>query len=412
LVENELNLGQELASIGGLAASIQTIITMRDALDNKLDKISDIWNNYIWEYKFCNSKIKFTPDVKSNYFGDILSYFSDTFNLIYNNKKADSFSDNIEISISFLQAIYIQQDFIEELLHIFKCDLDKGDLKKDINYSVNRELRNELVGHPIRKSDINGTRQLLSSTIFSNSTNADQISYLRYHLDNNYKFEEVTHSKESILKRHSAFIEFYFDIIIEKLKGILSLFKIKIEEIEKVVANAPFENVVKIVSDSFEYIFKTDHLYKPDILLQVYKLRNTNRRYANAFELFQRDLNQFLFDKKQDINEIIRDTDRHSLTQTDEEIILPEIIFTESNEKVDTSKIAVSYHYELGKLVDRSDITKFRFFSSLLKSKCKDKELVLAEIENMEMNLDNTLEYYCSFHLVDKELNDMENTSR
>ena len=61
-----------------------TTITMRDVLDKKLDKISDICNNYIWEYKFCNSKIKFTPDVKSNYFGDILIYFSDTFNLIYN----------------------------------------------------------------------------------------------------------------------------------------------------------------------------------------------------------------------------------------------------------------------------------------------------------------------------------------
>ncbi|MBS4065492.1 MAG: hypothetical protein KGZ74_13080 [Chitinophagaceae bacterium] len=385
---------------------------MRDVLDKKLDKISDIWNNYIWEYKFCNSKIKFTPDVKSNYFGDILSYFSDTFNLIYNSKKADTFSENIETSISFLQAIYIQQDFIEELLHIFKCDIDKGDLKKDENYTINRELRNELVGHPIRKSDINGTRQLLSSTIFSNSTNADQISYLRYHLDNNYKFEEVTHNKEDILKRHSAFVEFYFDIIIEKLKGILSQFKTKIEEIEKVVANAPFENVVKIVSDSFEYIFRTDHLYKPDILLEVYKLKNTNRRYSNAIEMFQRDLNQFLIDKKQDIDDLVNDTDRFSFKQTDEEIIIPEIIFVESNDKVDTSKIPVSYHYELGKLVDRSDFTKFRFFSSLLKSKCKDKELVLAEIENMEMNLDNTLEYYCSFHLVETELNGVENASR
>ncbi len=385
---------------------------MRDILDKKLDKISEIWNSYIWEYKFCNSKIKFTPDVKSNYFGDILSYFSDTFNLIYNHKKADAFSDNIETSISFLQAIYIQQDFIEELLHIFKCDIDKGDLKRDTNYSINRELRNELVGHPIRKSDINGTRQLLSSTIFSKSTNPDQISYLRYHLDNNYRFEEVTHNKEDILKRHSAFVEFHFDIIIEKLKGILLLFKSKIEEIEKVVANGAFENIVKIVSDSFEYIFKTDYLYKPEILLQVHKLKNSNLRYSNAIEMFRRDLNQFLLDKKQDIIDIVNDTDRHSSNQVNEEIILPEIIFIDNNDNIDISKIPVSYHYELGKLIDRSDITKFRFFSSLLKSKCEDKELVLAEIENMEMNLDNALEYYCSFHLVDKELNGVGNARR
>ena len=188
------------------------------------------------------------------------------------------------------------------------------------------------------------------------------------------------------------------------------MFKNRIEEIEKVIANAPFESVVKIVSDSFEYIFKTDYLYKPDILLQVYKLKDANRRYNNAIEMFQRDLNQFLLDKKQDIIDIINDTDRHSLKQTDEEITLTEI-YIDSNDKVDTSKILVSYHYELGKLVDRSDITMFRFFSSLLKRKCEDKQLVLAEIENMEMNLDNTLEYYCSFHLVDKELNGVENAS-
>lgn len=385
---------------------------MRDVLYNKLDKISNIWNNYIWEYKFCNSKIKFTPDVKSNYFGDILSYFSDTFNLIYNHKKADTFSDNMETSISLLQAIYIQQDFIEELLYIFKCDIDKGDLKKDDNYTINRELRNELVGHPIRKSDINGTRQLLSSTIFSNSTNADQISYLRYHLDNNYKFEEVTHSKDDILERHSAFIESYFDIIIEKLKVILLSFKTKIKEIENVVANAPFVNIVNIVSDSFEYIFRTDYLYEPNILLEIYKLKNINRRYSNAIDMFQRDLNQCLLDTKKDIDHIIEETDRFRFKQANEEVILPEIIYVESKDKVDTGKIPISYQYELSKLADRRDLNTVRFFSSLLKSKCKDKELVLAEIENMEMNLDNTLEYYCSFHLVDTELNGVKNASR
>ena len=128
--------------------------------------------------------------------------------------------------------------------------------------------------------------------------------------------------------------------------------------------------------------------------------------------MFQRDLNQFLLDKKQDIDDLINDTDRYSFNQPDEKIILPEIIFVESKYEVDTRKIPISYHYELAKLVDRSDFTKFRFFSSLLKSKCRDNELVLAEIENMENNLDNTLEYYCSFHLVDRELNGFKNANR
>ncbi len=132
-----------------------------------------------------------------------------------------------------------------------------------------------MVGHPIRKEDINGTRQLLSSTIFSNSTDVTQISYLRYHIDNNYKFEEISHSREDILKRHNDFLMFYFDAIIQKLKKISNLFKKRIEEIQKVVETAAFESIIKIVSNSFEYIFKMDYIYKPHILLQTYKLKNT-----------------------------------------------------------------------------------------------------------------------------------------
>ena len=101
----------------------------------------------------------------------------------------------------------------------------------------------------------------------------------------------------------------------------------------------------------------------------------------------------------------------YSSNQTNEEITHPEIIYVHSNDKVNRSSPPISYHYELGKLVDRSDSTKFRFFASLLKDKCKDNELVLAEIENMELNFHNILEYYCSFYLVDKELNGPEKSN-
>ena len=49
---------------------------------------------------------------------------------------------------------------------------------------------------------------------------------------------------------------------------------------------------------------------------------------------------------------------------------------------------------------------------SQAKNLLQSVSLPLSEIENMEMNLDNTLEYYCSFHLVDTELNGVENASR
>ena len=71
-----------------------------------------------------------------------------------------------------------------------------------------------------------------------------------------------------------CFVETYFDIIIQKLKGILKSFKLKLEEIENVIQNAPFENVVKIVTDSFEHIFKTSYLYNPEILKNIYNQKD------------------------------------------------------------------------------------------------------------------------------------------
>ena len=124
---------------------------MKEDIKYKLKQIANIWNDFILDYQFCKSKIKFTPEVKTNYLGDILGYFEDTFDIIFDQRESNSYSARFSNNISLLQSIYVQQDFIEELLIIFKCGIDKGDLKKNMDYSLNREIRNELVGHPIRK---------------------------------------------------------------------------------------------------------------------------------------------------------------------------------------------------------------------------------------------------------------------
>ena len=125
---------------------------MKTDIEFKLDKISDIWNYFIWDYRYCSSKIKFDDDIKTNYFGDILGYFQDTLDIVFETKILPTeHSEKFSHTISFLQAIYIQQDFVEEMLSIFKTGIDKGQLKNDHSYSINRDLRNELIGHPIRK---------------------------------------------------------------------------------------------------------------------------------------------------------------------------------------------------------------------------------------------------------------------
>ena len=373
---------------------------MKDILGKKLDRISDIWNHYIWEYKFCSSKIKFTTDVRSNYFGDILSYFSDTLPLIYKSENTDSFTGNVGSSIILLQGIYVQQDLVEELLHIFKCKIEKGDLKKDKNYSINRELRNELVGHPIRKDNIDGKNQLLSSTLFSNLITSETIAYLRYHIDNNYKFESVTHKREDILQRHTDFLITYFDIIISKLKIIIGQFKRKIEQIENVLENGSFENILKIVSNSFECIFTIDYLYKPDLLRKIYKLQGQHLRYNIAIDTFLKELKESLHEKKNSIDEFILDKDWGSTDFSKLKLEIPKIIFTKSTKKVKPIKRKL-YHYELGKLVSNDDFQKFLMFSSFIKLECKDP-IVLEELEHMKTNYRNNLEYYSSYNYLQK----------
>ncbi|GAW90079.1 TPA: hypothetical protein ACT5CK_001136, partial [Flavobacterium psychrophilum] len=124
---------------------------MKETVEDKLDIIAKIWNNFILEYKVCSSEIKFNDDVKTNYFGNILGCFKDTFDIIFTTNKYSNYTEKFSFTISFLQAIYIQQDFIQEMLEIFRTGIEKGDLKKDQTYYINRDLRNELIGHPIRK---------------------------------------------------------------------------------------------------------------------------------------------------------------------------------------------------------------------------------------------------------------------
>src|SRR5690606_17789464 len=180
---------------------------------------------------------------------DILGYFQDTLDIVFETKRlSNEYSEKFSHTISFLQAIYIQQDFVEELLGIFRTSIDKGHLKNDHLYSINRDLRNELIGHPIRKFE----GKLISSTLFSYQANEGEIQYLRYHTDNKFQSEKKTYSIEGIQQRHKEFLEKYFEIILQKLRTILDEFVSELEKLEKVIINRDFSTVLKLVELYFE----------------------------------------------------------------------------------------------------------------------------------------------------------------
>lgn len=377
---------------------------MKDDIKFKLDKIADIWNYFIWDYRYCSSKIKFNDDIKTNYFGDILDYFQDTLDIVFENKSfSTEYSEKFSQTISFLQAIYIQQDFIEELLSIFKTSIEKGHLKKDYLYSINRDLRNELIGHPIRKFE----GKLISSTLFSYQANEGEIQYLRYHTDNKFHSEKKTYLIEDIQQRHKEFLEKYFEIILQKLRTILDEFISELEKLEKVIVKRDFSTVLKLVELYFEAIFENDYLYDKESLLKIYSRKDEHLRYQNLIDRFYKDLKSSISDKKKFVTEIYEREKIDYSQISNVEIRKIDFLFTDSTTTKTKKEIQkTTYHYEIGKIATKRNLMDFDFFGGLLRSKCENNELVLNELNHMKSNINNEIEYYTSLRLICAELSE------
>jgi len=375
---------------------------LKEEVEYKLDRIANIWNHFIWEYDFCKRKIKFTPELRTNYFGAILGYFQDTFDIIFRCEKSDSESYSARFSnqISLLQSIYVQQDFIEESLLIFKCRIEKGDLKKDSNYSINREIRNELVGHPIRKYK----GQVISSCLFGYNGGSDKIVYLRYHKDNNHKFESIEYPVSEIIERHKEFLNKYVDKILKKLKQILFDFVKEIENIENLIDKKSFNEILKISSVYYESIFTYDFIYDKESLEKIYVRKDEHKRYQNLIDKFYYDLKSSLREKKEYVIELF-EPKREIKNNNIEKLIfgITKLVDVRKSKDTDAERPA-TYHYELGKIATRRNPMDFSFFGGCLKRKCAENKIVLNELEHMESNIYNDIEYFTAYRLICTEL--------
>lgn len=374
---------------------------MIEEIEYKLNKIADIWNHFIWEYNFCKKEIRFDLEAKTNYFGDILGYFQDTNDIIFNYTNPTNQSERFSKQISLLQSIYVQQDFIEELLRLFKLKINKWDLKKDQNYYINRDIRNELVGHPIRRE--NGNGKLISSCLFGYNGDIDKITYLKYHKDKNYKFESVEFLVNEIIERHENFLNYYFDKILFKLKSILKKYIRKIEILENLIDKKNFSELLQIVSVYYESIFKSDYIYDKESLLIIFSKKHEHIRYQYVIDKFYEDLKSNLKDTKDYISELIEPKIVYKTTDYEKPIINIQLI-TESDFNRVQPKKPISYNYELSKLATKRNQTDFEFFGGCLKRMCLDNELVIQELNHMEKNIWSEIEYYSSYKLICKEL--------
>jgi len=178
---------------------------------NKLTKINEYWNEYYFKKQFFQKKIKFNDEVKSNYYGDLNNYFIDTLPII--ESFIDIYFENRRDYISkitiLLQTIYVHQDLLDELLSIFKLDKSSA---KDKN--PNRQIRNELVGHPISR-DKNGN--LKSSVLFDvMNITTNKLQYYKYSKEKKFHPEKLEYSISEIIENHSILMNKYLDVIIKK----------------------------------------------------------------------------------------------------------------------------------------------------------------------------------------------------
>ena len=368
---------------------------MKPKLQKKLLEISNIWHTFIWKYKSCPLQKRFLGDIKTNYLGDIFGYFEDTLGVIYSNHNTTSnFINNFNKQVGLLQSIYLQQDFIEELLRIFKCNLDKGILKNDSNYSINREIRNELIGHPIRI--ISG--ELISSTLFGYHPPKNSILYLRYHKDNSFEFEAISHNIKDIKARHTIFLNTYFDIILSRAKVFLHEFIDKITHIKMVLNNKSFETVLKLVDLYFNDIFESDNMYDKESLMYIYKKKNSHLRYSNFIQSFYLDIKKSIEETKSYIESFITPIKKDKIQQTLN--ITINYVENISNEIYTKTYQYKTYHYEISKLDSKHDIAYIKYIIEYLEKVLYYNPVILEELYHMKSNLNNDLEYYCSLKLI------------
>lgn len=317
-----------------------------------LEKITRTWNSFFLENKFCQEQINFTTEVRTNYYGDILSYFNDTIDFLENFEFHPDFQKSIFQTIGTLQTIYTHQDLTDELLYIFK--LPKS-TKQDKN--PNRQVRNELVGHPIRR--ING--ELLSSVFFGREFRNGIIHYILYSKENSFQGKEVFYTIQSLAESHQQYLEKFTKIIWKRIEKILRQLQKKLLIIKSLQDQSEdFNKLLNVVNHYYNQIFKDNYLFEPVILSECYNRQSEHPRYKNTINLFVSTLREYITETHKYIDELFQ-----SEPTKWEAVEMPkiEIMFVNMNEERTEKQNKPEYlHYEFSKLFEKHPVFGLDYF--------------------------------------------------
>ncbi|MDP5200812.1 hypothetical protein [Flavobacterium sp. DG2-3] len=340
----------------------------------KLHLIESVWRNYIWEYDFFREKLNFDDESKTNYVGVIFGYFHDTLPIItnyLNDKSPSSLNNDFLNSIGLLQVIYLQQDLVIELNKSFG-------FSHDITSNTNRELRNELIGHPISRFQ---NRTLKSFCLFGYETSRNKIVYLKYAQNNNFKFQAKEYQTNEIIENHIKLLDKNFELILNKIKRLFTEFKKQLNLILENIHTTTFEILIEEISKNFNFYFKSDIVFSRENILKTYNLKDKALRYNYNLKLFLSNLKCSLIENINTINK--------TYLRKKENVIEYKYIDLPSN-------------YTFGKLYSNHPIFGINYFKERFSF---DKEIII-ELENMENNIGNDFQYYCSYNYLQHLINE------
>ena len=125
----------------------------------------------------------------------------------------------------------------------------------------------------------------------------------------------------------------------------------------------------------------------------------------NLIDKFFADLSKSLQEKRNSAKSAF-EIKEHKESSADTPSFDLEKILTSPIVSPDNSAPDKNYQYALGKIATKRNPADFDFFGGILRAKCQSNNLVLAELNHMEANISNDIEYYTSFRLICKELDE------
>jgi len=360
-----------------------------DIVRKELDKITVFWNYFAWNYKEIQKNLVWNAEVKTNYYGDILRLFTETFELFERKPSKGNFHDSIFYFTGLLQIIFIHQDLIDELLRIFKIESSS---KNDKN--PNRTIRNELVGHPIRRDK---QKKLISSVFWDGDLTTEVLRYRKYSNDDKFKVEDISYKTETIITSHYTFLNKYLEKIFEKIRFILGKFAKQLKELENVLdRGVDFNKLVDLTFQRYEQIFEYNCLYSVSILKVCNEKKNEHLRYQYVVDRFKKELKESLVQTQADIKDLISMID---LKEKDKESLEKFVFPLKNSSKI--TQMPEDYPSELSKLYERHSKSEIVYFKRIF----NDDPEMIKELNNMENNNDDNLEYYSSLEYLKQLIN-------